>query len=731
MDQLYQYPVLSFDKQFSQTDPPPSSEEKHQEENRQSDSKRKSEDSKPDSRPPRPPLQTFAFWFILLFALPLIIYLVGQQQYEEVETLTQSQFEKILMDGRVIKATIIRDAGRDSVQSIEGEYTPESTAEDPAGPILNYEVEVTYTDRLDELIREHAGEYETETVTAIWTNLLISILPILILVLLLYFLLSRHLRSAGKGALQFGKSKAKMISPTQEKVAFDDVAGCKEAKDEVAEVVEFLKAPERFQIIGGKIPKGVLMVGPPGTGKTLLARAIAGEAGVPFFSISGSDFVEMFVGVGASRVRDMFAEGKRNAPCLIFIDEIDAVGRSRFSGIGGGHDEREQTLNALLSEMDGFETNSGIIVIAATNRPDVLDPALMRPGRFDRRVAIDLPDMDGRKRILQIHSLKVKMSEDTDLSVIAKGTPGFSGADLANLINEAALAAARDHKEEITLADLEEARDKVRWGKERRSRRLDENDKRVTAFHEAGHTLVGLLCKNATPVHKVTIIPRGTAYLGATMNLPERDRYMASRSEMEDQIAVLMGGRIAEKLVLTDVTSGASMDLRQATEIARRMVCEWGMSEKIGPLSFGDRSEHIYVGRDITKTEEYSEETAREIDNEIRAILLGAEERTEKLLKENLDKLKKLGDTLLERETLSAEQIRQLLGFPQPREEGATDFADTESADVKETEDNESETEDKSGEDNTSASTSRKSSAGRKKSNSSSKQKSRKGTSTK
>ncbi len=703
MAQLYKHPALSFDKQFSQTEPPPP-EEQPSEDKQQSSSKQNSDNSKPNSRPPRPPLQTFAFWIVLLFALPLIIYLVGQQQYEDVETLTQSQFEKILRDGRVIKATVIRDAGRDSVQSIEGEYTPESTAEDPAGPILNYEVEVTYSEKLDELIREHADEYETETVTAIWTNLLISLLPILILVLLLYFLLSRHLRSAGKGALQFGKSKAKMISPTQEKVAFDDVAGCKEAKDEVAEVVEFLKAPERFQIIGGKIPKGVLMVGPPGTGKTLLARAIAGEAGVPFFSISGSDFVEMFVGVGASRVRDMFAEGKRNAPCLIFIDEIDAVGRSRFSGIGGGHDEREQTLNALLSEMDGFETNSGIIVIAATNRPDVLDPALMRPGRFDRRVAIDLPDMEGRKRILQIHSLKVKMSEDTDLSVIAKGTPGFSGADLANLINEAALAAARDRKEEITLADLEEARDKVRWGKERRSRSLDENDKRVTAFHEAGHTLVGLLCKNSTPVHKVTIIPRGTAYLGATMNLPERDRYMASRSEMEDQITVLMGGRIAEKLVLTDVTSGASMDLRQATEIARRMVCEWGMSEKIGPLSFGDRSEHIYVGRDITKTEEYSEETAREIDNEIRSILLRAEERTEKLLKENLDKLKKLGNTLLEQETMTANQIRQLLEFPQPQEEDAT-----ESADAKEAESNENNAETESAEESASASTKKKS----------------------
>ncbi len=621
-------------------------------------------------RPPRPPLQVFVFWFILLFALPLVIYLAGQQRKEEVEPLSQKQFERILEEGRVKEAIIIRDAGRDSVQSIEGKYIPESEKDTPEPEtLISFEAEVTYSDELDSMIRRYAEDYDTETVTAIWSNLLISILPILILVLLLYFLFSRQLRSAGKGALQFGKSKAKMISPTQEKVTFDDVAGCNEAKDEVSEIVEFLKAPERFQNIGGKIPKGVLMVGPPGTGKTLLARAIAGEAGVPFFSISGSDFVEMFVGVGASRVRDMFAEGQRNAPCLIFIDEIDAVGRSRFSGIGGGHDEREQTLNALLSEMDGFETNSGIIVIAATNRPDVLDPALMRPGRFDRRVAIDLPDMDGRRRILQIHSLKVKMSEDTDLSVIAKGTPGFSGADLANLINEAALAAASQGKKEIDLDDLEEARDKVRWGKERRSRKLDENDKRITAFHEAGHTLAGLLCENATPVHKVTIIPRGTAYLGATMNLPERDRYTASRAEMEDQIAVLMAGRIAEKLLLDDITSGASMDLRQATEIARRMVCEWGMSEKIGPLNFGDRSEHIYVGRDITKTEDYSEETAREIDQEIRTIILAAEQRTTKMLQDNLDKLKMLGESLLEKETMTADEIREMLGFPPPEDE--------------------------------------------------------------
>ncbi len=634
-------------------------------------------------RPPRPPIQTFIFWFALLFALPLVIYMLGQHRQNEVQTLKQSVFEELLVaEGRHVKsATIVRDAGG-VVRRVKGEYIPRSEDPDDPATILRYEVEVVWSDQLDKMIREHAREYDTEEVSDIWGNLLISILPILILVLIIYFIFSRQLRAAGKGALQFGKSRARMNSPTQEKVIFDDVAGCTEAKEEVAEIVEFLKAPERFHQIGGKIPKGVLMVGPPGTGKTLLARAIAGESGVPFFSISGSDFVEMFVGVGASRVRDMFQEGKRHAPCLIFIDEIDAVGRSRFTGIGGGHDEREQTLNALLSEMDGFESNSGIIVIAATNRPDVLDPALMRPGRFDRRVAVDLPDMEGRKKILEIHAAKVKMRKKTDLTVIAKGTPGFSGADLANLINEAALAAARDRKKEITLEYLEEARDKVRWGKERRSRKIDVDDKRVTAFHEAGHTLVGLLCDKAPPVHKVTIIPRGTAYLGATMNLPERDRYTVTRSEMEDQLAVLRGGRMAEKMVLSDITSGAGMDLRQATEIARRMVCEWGMSEKLGPLTYGSRSEHIYLGRDITRTEEYSEETAREIDSEIRSIIRNAEKRTEKILSENLDKLKKLGETLLEKETMSAEEIRLLLGFP-PANNGEN--AEEETEETKET----------------------------------------------
>jgi len=640
------------------------------------DSSGKQPPSPQPKRPPRPPLQTFLFWLALLFVPVLFLYMFSTQQDKNVQELKQSEFEKILLDNRVKTAILIREEGR-GVQSVEGEYIPETAAEDNP-ETLKYTADVVYSEKLDELIRDHAKERDNKTVSNIWGSLLMSILPILILVLLFYFLFARQLRAAGKGALQFGKSKARMMIPAEEKVSFQDVAGCKEAKDEMSEIVDFLKAPERFKTIGGKIPKGVMMVGPPGTGKTLLARAIAGEAGVPFFSISGSDFVEMFVGVGASRVRDMFEEGKKHSPCLIFIDELDAVGRSRFSGIGGGHDEREQTLNALLSEMDGFEPNSGIIVIAATNRPDVLDPALMRPGRFDRRVAVDLPDIDGRKKILEIHSQKVKMRKKTDLMTIAKGTPGFSGADLANLINEAALAAARQRKKTISLPDLEEARDKVRWGKERRSRKLDDNEKQITAYHESGHTLVGLLCKNAIPVHKVTIIPRGTAYLGATMNLPERDQYTTSRSEIKDHLAVLMGGRVAEKLMLSEITSGAAMDLRQATELARKMVCDWGMSEKLGPMTYGERSEHIYLGRDITRSEDYSEETARQIDQEIRNIIEEAAERTTKLLEQNKDRLETLSKTLLEKETMNADEIRKLLNLSETDEKDQKEKTETE-----------------------------------------------------
>ena len=448
-------------------------------------------------------------------------------------------------------------------------------------------------------------------------------------------------------------------------VTLADVAGCDEAKEDMQEIVDYLKNPARFSRLGGTIPRGVLLAGPPGTGKTLLAKAIAGEAKVPFFSISGSDFVEMFVGVGASRVRDMFEEGKQNAPCLIFIDEIDAVGRSRFSGIGGGHDEREQTLNALLVEMDGFAANQGVIVIAATNRPDVLDPALLRPGRFDRQITVDLPDLRGRTAILKIHAAKTKLAEDVDLRIISRGTPGFSGADLANLINEAALLATRRNLDAVGMPELEESRDKVRWGKERRSMKLDEAERRNTAYHEAGHALTGMLCKHCTPLHKITIIPRGAA-LGATMSLPEKDEVSKSRTELLDMLAMIFGGRVAEEVTFNEISTGAAMDIKQATDIAKKMVCQWGMSDSLDTVNYAGREEHIFVGRDITRSDDFSEATAREIDLEIRRIIDEAKKRAETLLRENQDKLNLLAETLLVRETMNAPEVYELLGMEMP-----------------------------------------------------------------
>jgi cell division protease FtsH len=525
---------------------------------------------------------------------------------------------------------------------------------------------VIYTEALDTLLRNSGVIREARASNGLLGSLLVSVLPILLLVTVFYFLFNRQIRSANHGAMMFGKSRARLLNPSQGKVTLKDVAGITEAKEEMQEIVDYLKDPGRFERLGGRIPRGVLMVGPPGTGKTLLAKAIAGEADVPFFSISGSDFVEMFVGVGASRVRDMFDEGKKHAPCLIFIDEIDAVGRSRFSGIGGGHDEREQTLNALLVEMDGFEGNTGVIVLAATNRPDVLDPALLRPGRFDRQITIDLPDLKGRLDILKIHAKKVKLAPDTDLRVIARGTPGFSGADLANLINESALLATRLGKDSIGLAELEESRDKVRWGKERRSLKIDMHDRQVTAYHEAGHALVGMLCEHTEPLHKITIIPRGVSYLGATMQLPEQDRYTMTQNELLDRIAVTMGGRVAELLTFKEITSGAAMDIRQATDIAKKMVCQWGMSDKMGPLSYAGREEHIFLGRDITRSEDFSQETAREIDLEIRRLVEEGYQRVLKMLTENQDKLELLAKALLEKETLTGAEAYEAVGLEMP-----------------------------------------------------------------
>src|SRR5204863_8159455 len=440
-------------------------------------------------------------------------------------------------------------------------------------------------------------------------NIFVTILPILFVAFLIYFFFIRQIKMAGKGALSFGKSKARMLSKEKNKTTFKDVAGVEEAKEEVSELVEFLKDPKKFQKLGGRIPKGILMIGAPGTGKTLLAKAIAGEADAAFFSISGSDFVEMFVGVGASRVRDMFEQARKNTPCLIFIDEIDAVGRSRGHGLGGGNDEREQTLNALLVEMDGFDTQEGIIIIAATNRPDVLDPALLRPGRFDRQITVNLPDVRGREETLRVHAKKVKLAEGVDLAVIARGTPGYSGAELANVINEAALLAARRGLKGITLAELEEARDKVRWGKERRSLALSEKEKTNTAYHEAGHALLLELLEHTEPLHKVTIIPRGPS-LGSTMWLPEEDKYTNRKAELLASLAVSMGGRVAEELAFGDVTNGARGDIKMATATARRMVCEWGMSEKLGMVEYGDHEDYVFLGRDISRARDYSEATA-------------------------------------------------------------------------------------------------------------------------
>ncbi|MDB4968358.1 MAG: ATP-dependent metalloprotease FtsH [Myxococcales bacterium] len=515
---------------------------------------------------------------------------------------------------------------------------------------------------------DHAGkegkqsvpyELEEKDENSLWTLLLGSWLPMLALVFI-FFLFMRQLQSGGGKAMSFGKSKAKLLGEHQNKVTFADVAGVEEAKDEVEEIIAFLKDPKKFTKLGGRIPKGVLMMGPPGTGKTLLARAIAGEAGVPFFSISGSDFVEMFVGVGASRVRDLFEQGKKNAPCIIFIDEIDAVGRHRGAGLGGGHDEREQTLNQLLVEMDGFESNEGVILIAATNRPDVLDPALLRPGRFDRRIVVPRPDVKGREGILRVHAKRVPVSAEVDLVTIAKGTPGFSGADLESLVNEAALLAARKDKEKVDMRDFEEAKDKVLMGPERKSMVISEREKRTTAYHEAGHALVAKILPGSDPVHKVTIIPRGPA-LGVTQQLPAEDRLSYSKDWAENRIAICLGGRIAEEIVFGQMTTGAGNDIDKATDLARKMVCEWGMSERMGPITFGHKEEQPFLGRDMGHQAAYSEDTARCIDAEVKRIVMEGYERANKALRDNVENLKRVAEALLEFETIDGADIDTVL----------------------------------------------------------------------
>lgn len=515
-----------------------------------------------------------------------------------------------------------------------------------------------------------------------WTTILSSLLPMLLIVGI-WFMLMQQSQGGGGRVMNFGKSRARRYDEDNIKITFKDVAGADEAKQELEEVVEFLKHPKKYNDLGAKIPKGVLLYGPPGTGKTLLAKAVAGEAGVPFFSISGSDFVEMFVGVGASRVRDLFEQAKKSAPCIVFIDEIDAVGRQRGAGLGGGHDEREQTLNQLLVEMDGFGANEGIIMIAATNRPDILDPALLRPGRFDRQIVVDRPDIKGRQEILKVHVKGKPISPEVELGVIARRTPGFTGADLSNLVNEAALMAARKNKNKIDMPEMEEAAERVIMGPERRSRVISDKEKRLTAYHEGGHTLVGMLLDNTDPVHKVTIIPRGRAG-GYTLSLPKEDRYYATRSEMLDELKVLLGGRVAEALVLKEISSGASNDLQRATSLARQMICEYGMSPELGPMTFGHRQDQVFLGRDIGRDKDYSEEVAAKIDKEIRKFIDEAYQKTESLLNENMDKLHLIADALIERENLEGEEIDQLMKYGKilSKEENTSEIGTPEPAEV-------------------------------------------------
>lgn len=511
--------------------------------------------------------------------------------------------------------------------------------------------------------------------TSWYMNILISWFP-MILLLGIWIFFMRQMQAGGGKAMSFGKSKARLMNEDKNKITFKDVAGVDEAKEELREIIEFLREPQKFNKLGGKIPKGVLLIGPPGTGKTLLAKAIAGEASVPFFSISGSDFVEMFVGVGASRVRDLFEQGKKNSPCIVFIDEIDAVGRHRGSGMGGGHDEREQTLNQLLVEMDGFENNEGVILIAATNRPDVLDPALLRPGRFDRQVTVDRPDVKGREGVLKVHTATVPLTENVDLKTIARGTPGFTGADLANLVNEAALLAARDDKKCVSNDDFESAKDKVLMGVERRSMVISEKEKKTTAYHEAGHALVAFKLPGTDPLHKVTIIPRGRA-LGVTMQLPEDEKHTYPKSYLYNNLAIFMGGRVAEEICLEQMTTGAGNDIERATEMARQMVCEWGMSEKMGPLTYGSKEQQVFLGMD-TKQKHFSEETANSIDQEVRALVMGGYEKAREILTDHRDSLEKMALALLDRETLTGLEIKEIIDGKIPPEDGIKTKVETE-----------------------------------------------------
>jgi len=597
-----------------------------------------------------------SIWLLVFFVIFTLLYFANSDLQKpneltirEVITEAQKGEESDIVPGAVIKAN---PQGGTKWHEIRGRM------ENSSGEDIAFLAEGQLTDDNLEIL-QNSGLFKEEPASTLLADLLLTLLPIILIVAILYFLFVRQLRSAGKGAMNFGKSKARMLTRDREKVTFKDVAGCDEAKEEVAEVVSFLKDPKKFQRIGGRIPKGALLIGPPGTGKTLLARAVAGEADVPFFSISGSDFVEMFVGVGAARVRDMFEQGRKNAPCIIFVDEIDAVGRQRGAGLGGGNDEREQTLNSLLVEMDGFDGHEGVIIMAATNRPDVLDSALLRPGRFDRQILIDLPDLHGREEILRVHAAKIKLGKEVELLTVARNTPGFSGADLANLLNESALIAARYNKKVVDRHDIEEARDKIAFGRERR-KLMDDEDKRMTAFHEAGHALVQAIIDDGNlPLHKVTIIPRGRA-LGLTMMLPKKDILGQSRRHLLNQICCAMAGRIGEEMETHDFSNGASNDIKQATKIARHMVCDWGMSS-LGPVAFGENQDQVFLGKEINRSQNFSESTAEKIDNEINKIITEQFKRATAIIAEHREALRVIAEALLEHETIEGIHVHEIL----------------------------------------------------------------------
>ena len=610
-------------------------------------------EKKSDSEDRMPNPRSWMLWALGIFMVVMLFQIGRGAGQDAAQKVTYDQLHSWIASGVQVKGYIEYPPPNSSALCTITGYRMED------GKRVPFEFEDKLIEGREKFLIETAG-FQPKNKSTLLTMFLIQLLPILLIFLLIWFVLIRQIRSAGRGAMSFGKSKARMLNKDKNKTTFKDVAGVEEACEEVSELVDYLKDPKKFQKLGGKIPKGILMVGPPGTGKTLLAKAIAGEADASFFSISGSDFVEMFVGVGASRVRDMFEQARKSTPCLIFIDEIDAVGRSRGHGLGGGNDEREQTLNALLVEMDGFDTQDGIIIIAATNRPDVLDPALLRPGRFDRQLTVNLPDIRGREEILKVHAKKVKLSKAAELGVIARGTPGFSGAELANLLNEAALLAARGNKKSIGMAELEEARDKVRWGRERRSLAMTDEDKKITAWHEAGHAIINVLLDKCHPLHKVTIIPRGQS-LGATMSLPKEDVLNHHKLQLLDTICMTMGGRIAEQMYSGDISSGASGDIQQATKMAKAMVTQFGMSDALGMVQYGGDNEYVFLGRDMAQSKDYSEDTAQLIDGEVKTIINNAYDRASRLITENKDKVKTIAEALKEYETLDASQVEEIV----------------------------------------------------------------------